>query len=136
MYTDYQYYAKDYGGTKIPEESFPRAERWAEAYISKLTYLNGNIFEEPIDIVKDAVCAAAEVYYACNISSASNGAIKSESNDGYSVSFVVEQSDGQTVEALTRRKAYDIVSVYLLPTGWMSRKVGCVHDYQCQCHNL
>lgn len=45
MYTDYQYYAKDYGGTKIPEESFPRAERWAEAYISKLTYLNGNILK-------------------------------------------------------------------------------------------
>lgn len=136
MYADYQYYAKDYGGTEIPEESYSRAERWAEAYISKLTYLSGNIFDEPIDAVKDAVCAAAEVYYTCNISSTSHGTVKSESNDGYSVSFVVEQSDGQTVEALTRRKAYDAVSVYLLPTGWMSRKVGCVHDYKCQCNDL
>lgn len=136
MYADYQYYTEEFGGTKVPEESFTIAERWAEAYIKMLTYIAGDIFAEPVDVVKDAVCAAAEVYYTCNISSASNGAIKSESNDGYSVSFVVEQSDGQTVEALTRRKAYDAVSMYLLPTGWMSRKVGCVHDYKCQCYDL
>lgn len=136
MYADYQYYTEEFGGTKVPKESFVKAERWAETYIRRLTYIAGDIFAESVDIVKDAVCAAAEVYYVCTKNSTVNGAVKSENNDGYSVSFVVEQYDGQTVEALTRRKAYDAVSVYLLPTGWMSRKVGCVHDYGCCCDHL
>ena len=131
MYADYKYYTEEFGGAKVPEESFARAEKWAEAYIKRLTYIAGDIFAESVDIVKDAVCAAAEVYYSCNQGNATNGAVKSENNDGYSVSFVVEQSDGQTLEELIRKKAYNAVSVYLLPTGWMSRKVGCVHDYEC-----
>ena len=136
MYTNYQYYVDGYGGSQIPEEAFPKAERWAEAYIRKLTYTSGDIFSEPVDLVKAAVCAAAEAYYICEQRNAAGGAVKAETNDGYSVSFSSEQTDGQTVEALIRQKAYAAVSVYLLPTGWMSRKVGCVHDYKCCCDHL
>lgn len=43
MYVDYGYYADQYGGG-ITEKEFPSAERKAEAYIRKLTYIRGNIF--------------------------------------------------------------------------------------------
>ena len=42
MYVDYGYYAEQYGGG-ITEKEFPSAERKAEAYIRKLTYIRGNI---------------------------------------------------------------------------------------------
>ena len=57
-------------------------------------------------------------------------------NDGYSVSYAVEQADGQTMEELIRKKAYEAASTYLLPTGWLSRKVGCCHADECDDYNL
>ena len=64
MYADYSYYADHYGGD-IPEREYPSAERRAEAYIRKLTYVRGNIFAVENTAVKDAVCAVADVYYSC-----------------------------------------------------------------------
>lgn len=64
------------------------------------------------------------------------GTVKSENNDGYSVSYAVEQADGQTMEELIRKKAYEAASTYLLPTGWLSRKVGCCHADECDDYNL
>ena len=56
---------------------------------------------------------------------------KSESNDGYSVTYVTEAQDGQTAEEALRKKIYEAIRLYLLPTGWLSRKVkmgGCCHE--------
>ena len=64
MYVDYGYYADQYGGG-IPEKEFLSAERKAEAYIRKLTYIRGNIFTTEDMAVKDAVCAVADVYHSC-----------------------------------------------------------------------
>ena len=123
MYVDYGYYADQYGGG-ITEKEFPSAERKAEAYIRKLTYIRGNIFATENMAVKDAVCAVADVYTSCE-KKREAGTVKSENNDdGYSVSYAVEQADGQTVEELIRKKAYEAASTYFLPTGWLSRKVG------------
>ena len=129
MYVDYGYYADQYGGG-ITEKEFPSAERKAEAYIRKLTYIRGNIFATENMAVKDAVCAVADVYASCE-KKREAGTVKSENNDGYSVSYAVEQADGQTVEELIRKKAYEAASTYLLPTGWLSRKVGfcCVNEF-------
>ncbi|MDU3369498.1 MAG: hypothetical protein E7F12_16600 [Clostridioides difficile] len=141
MYVDYGYYWVDYGG-KMPEEAFPAAEHKAEAYIRYLTHLNGDIFSLPNDMVKDAVCAAADVYYAAEQEQEQRkaegkaGLVRSENNDGYSVSYVVEQTDGQTAEEAVRRKAYDAVYMYLLPTGWLRRKVGCGHAHECRHNSL
>lgn len=140
MYVDYGYYWVDYGG-KMPEEAFPVTERKAEAYIRYLTHLNGDIFSLPNDMVKDAVCAAADVYYAAEQeleqrAEGKAGLVQSENNDGYSVSYAVEQTDGQTAEEVVRRKAYNAVYMYLLPTGWLRRKVGCGHAHECRHNNL
>lgn len=122
MYVDYAYYRDQYGGN-IPEKRYPFFERKAEGYIRQITYIRGDIFAAVDTAVKDAVCTAADVFYSCE-KAKKEGAIRSESNDGYSVSYAVEQVDGQTIEELTRKKAYAAVSTYLLPTGWLSRKIG------------
>lgn len=104
MYVDYAYYASEYGGEIIPEEKFSGYERRAEAYIRKITYVRGDIFSMESDMVKDAVCAVADVYCSYDQKQASAGMVKSENNDGYSVTYVTEQTDGQTTEEVLRKK--------------------------------
>lgn len=141
MYVDYKYYQIEHGG-KMPEEAFPASVRRAEAYIRYLTHPNGDIFAIPNDMVKDAVCAAADVYYMAEQEQEQRkaegkaGPVRSENNDGYSVSYVVEQEEGQTAENAVRRKAYDAVYMYLLPTGWLKRKVGCGYAHECRHNSL
>lgn len=129
MYADYLYYQQEYGGT-MPEEAYSLTARRAEAYIRYLTFLNGEIFEiKEVDAVKQAVCAAADIYYADvkegerRALEGRSGAVKSENNDGFSVSYVTEQIDGQTGEELLRKKVYEAIYMYLLPTGWLSRRL-------------
>ena len=136
MYVDYAYYASEYGGEIIPEKKFSGYERLAEAYIRKITYVRGDIFSTESDMVKDAVCAVADVYCSYDQKQASAGMVKSENNDGYSVTYVTEQTDGQTAEEVLRKKAYAAASAYLLPTGWLSRKVGCCYVGECNDYNL
>ena len=42
MYVSYEFYTETFG-TLIPEKDFPRVEAEAEAAISYLTYINGDI---------------------------------------------------------------------------------------------
>ncbi|MEG2871677.1 MAG: hypothetical protein RR875_09015 [Clostridium sp.] len=142
MYVDYLYYHSKYGGM-MPGEAFTIAENRATTYIRYITYLNGDVFaEKEVELIKQAVCAAADICYHMEQerqrqeTEGKPGAVKSENNDGFSASFVVEQVDGQTAEELLRKKIYDAVYPYLLPTGWLSRKVGCCHDHKCGYHGL
>ena len=132
MYVEYGYYDEEYGGM-IPEHEFPSAERKAEAYIRCLTYVRGDVFAIDDNAIKNAVCAVADVYHAFAMrkQNSENGPLKSENNDGYSVNYVTEQTDGQTEEELIQKKAYEAAYTYLLPTGWLSRKVGCDCDHKC-----
>ena len=124
MQTTYGYYVDEYSGKIIPEQDFKKAVKQAEAYIRHLTYIRGDIFENANDMVKDATCAAAEVYYKYNVQQKSQQPlIKSESNDGYSVTYVTEQTDGKTAEETVKKKVYAAVYPYLLPSGWLCRKV-------------
>lgn len=137
MYVDPFYYSSEYGGELIPLEKFAKAEKKAEAYIRHLTYMHGDIFACENDTVKDAVCAVAEIYYSCDLKNQQgNGSVKSENTDGYSVTYVNEQVDGETAEAVASRKAYEVARTYLLPLGWLSRKVGYCDAYKCSDHAL
>lgn len=120
-------------GDTIPEADFSKVEAKAEAVIGYLTYINGDIFAKEDNRVKLAVCAAAEVVHYHNNQASANGnqaaGVKSETNDGYSVTYITEGQDGQTAEELLRKKILEAARVYLLPTGWLSRslKGGCRH---------
>lgn len=124
MYVPYEFYKASYGGM-IPESEYARAEAHAEAVIRHLTFHNGDIFAEENDDVKKAVCAAAEVIYQQTPQGsgavAGAGSVKSVNNDGYSVSFSTEKTDGQTSEVFLQRKVHDAISVYLTHTGWLCR---------------
>ena len=130
MYVSYDFYKQTFGGA-IPEADFSKVEAKAEAVIGYLTYINGDIFAKEDNRVKLAVCAAAEVVHYHNNQASANGnqaaGVKSETNDGYSVTYITEGQDGQTAEELLRKKILEAARVYLLPTGWLSRslKGGC-----------
>ena len=131
MYVNYDFYKNTLGGT-IPEDEFGAVEAQAEAHISYFTYINGDIFAKESDRVKLAVCSAAEVIYNYTKNHTGGAGLRSESNDGYSVSYVTEAQDGQAAEGGVRKKVYEAIRLYLLPTGWLSRKVkmggGCCDD--------
>lgn len=136
MYVNYDFYKDTLGGL-IPEDKFAAVEAKAEAHISYLTYINGDIFAKESAAVKLAVCAAAEVIYKNMTSNTAGAGVKSESNDGYSVTYVTEAQDGQTAEEALRKKVYEAIRLYLLPTGWLSRKVKigghCDECADCSC---
>ena len=124
MYVPYQFF-KEHFGESIPETKYPKVETHAEAVIRHLTFHNGDIFAEENDDVKKAVCAAAEVIYQQtsqgSCAAAGAGSVKSVNNDGYSVSFATEKTDGQTSEVFLQRKVHDAISIYLVHTGWLCR---------------
>lgn len=135
MFVDYQYYQDQFGGA-LSEQDFTAAARKAEAYIRYLTFLNGDIFADTahMDAIKAAVCAAAEARHGAEQETAEGGGgLKSESKDGLSVSFIVSRKDGETADEYAKRCMYQAIREYLLPTGWLSRKVRCGCDHECGC---
>lgn len=133
MYVGFEYYTGAYGGTLLTEQGFTAAEQEAENYIRYLTYLNGDIFSDKAqtDVIKDTVCAAADAYYAATKETVEGGNVKSESKDGFSVSFVVARKEGETADDYVKRCMHQVIRIRLLPTGWLSRKVGCGHGHKC-----
>lgn len=47
------------------------------------------------------------------------------------IMLVDEEGLIKGLEELIRKKAYEAASTYLLPTGWLSRKVGCCCVNEC-----
>lgn len=121
----------------MEEDDFSRQILTASQYIRYLTMGAADTYEG--EELKFAACSAADLYYAASTGKQSGqaaGTVKSENNDGYSVTYVVEGTDGETREDLTGRKIYSEVRKWLLPTGLLNRKVRCAHDYQCGYHAL
>ena len=110
MIADYEYYSKQYGGTKIAEADFLRLSNRAAAYVCYLTF--DRALSCNLDCVKDAVCAVAEEYAA----EEARGGIQSENNDGYSVTY---EGGAKSAE----EKRYAIVRENLAHTGLMYRGV-------------
>lgn len=82
MTADYVFYNENYGGdTKIPAASFPLWERRATGYLMQIT--GGKIEGKEDASIKLCICEMAEFLYECS----KIGGIKSENNDGYSVSY-------------------------------------------------
>ena len=135
MYADYEYYSNTFSG-KLAEETYAGLEPKAEAYIRYLTYPNGDVFAEAgVVAVQNAVCAAVDCL-ALNLTTdeatgitAATRPVRSENNDGYSVTFADATSDASAEEAL-RRQVLEAVRIWLLPPGWLSRKVRCGCDYE------
>ncbi|MCI8420457.1 MAG: hypothetical protein HFF79_08160 [Oscillospiraceae bacterium] len=137
MYIDFNYYKDIYGGSLLTKDDFATAAKEAEDYIRYLTYIKGDIFADTAqaDAIKNAVCAAAEAYSRSAGELSEGGNIKSESRDGFSVSFVVSQKDGESRDDYVKRYMYQVIRARLLPTGWLSRRVGCKYVHKCGCND-
>lgn len=86
-YADYVFYREQYHG-QMEEEDFNRHMLSATQYIRYLTM--GKADQYAGEELKYAACEAADIYFSVsvsNLSKAGSGRIKSESNDGYSVTL-------------------------------------------------
>lgn len=115
-YVDYEYYSNTYGGKTIPKDSFDVVEKRAEAVLHRITFDRVKQLPEIPDLVKDAICAMAEVRYQ---EEKKQPGLKSETIDGYSVTY--ESSGGTAGASGTVKLMYEEAKVYLANTGLLYR---------------
>lgn len=137
-YADFAYYTGTYYGTSIPEEKFPYHARQASMLINALTFGRTAAVAASLlpEAVKAATCRAAELYaeYEARKSNAAaatrDGLVKSETNDGYSVSYADYDASAEKAEAedaIGRELA-----IYLASTGLMYRGFSAYWDKEAR----
>lgn len=122
----YSYYDDGFRGKTIPEDAFDNIVRKTMLLLKHLS--SGRITdsfemdypEYALDI-KDAICVAADVMYRreAEMNKHSGKEVKSESNDGCSISYVTEGSDGST--SGSERQASKTLKWCLSHTGLLYR---------------
>lgn len=130
-YADYDFYVEKAHG-KLEREQFEEEVLEASFFLRYLTFRKSDTVQP--EELQYAACTIADMY-AKEKQKADTGEAgkKSESTDGYSVTYISEQRDGETLEDLLSRKASQIARRYLAGTGLLNRKVGCGHDHQFRC---
>lgn len=126
-YVDYDYYQMNFRSNIIPWESFDNMSLQASIFIRDITF--NRIDENNItDDTKDAVCAVCDIIYKDQqeLKMTSGRDIKSESTDGYSVTYITDRSDGESHDDVLRRKMYMAARPYLIHTGMLYR--GSLND--------
>lgn len=133
-YADYEFYKEKAHGS-LEKDRFEKEVLEASFFLRYLTL--GKCDGVQPEALQYAACAIADMY-AAEKDRHKSGANrkKSENNDGYSASFVVELKDGESMEELMSRKALEIARKYLTGTGLLSRKVRCGYDHQCGHYTL
>lgn len=118
VYADYQFYKDVFKGKLVPEEDFDHAAILATQYIDNITF--GRITENDIDDkVQLACCAAAEVYYQCDMSEAALEASgkSAEKTGDYSVTYAKSDFSYSSRD----KQLKSAVSVWLRGTGLLYR---------------
>ena len=100
-YADYTYYTEAFGGTRLSQQEFDSCCEKAQSYIDYITL--GRASSALSSAVKNAVCAAAEEICKGDFAFG----IKSESTDGYSVTYSDEFSHKSEVSRI-----FDAVRIY------------------------
>lgn len=113
-YVAYEYYAESYKGEKLTEDIFPRYAKWASALVDQMTFGRLKDLPEIPDCVRDAICCAAEKRFS--FVAKADRDLKSESNDGYSVSYADAGEEGSLVESIK-----EDIRIYLSGTGLLFR---------------
>ena len=127
IYATYQDYTEKYSGAAITDETaFNRLARKASAYIDMFTFgrvNEGNVNSFPS--LSICVCEMAETIFFSEDKDGLKKEKKSESTDGYSVTYATEGTDGKTAEEKLKRKLYSIAKLYLINTGLLYCGVEC-----------
>nr|DAI95702.1 MAG TPA: Head Tail Connector Protein [Caudoviricetes sp.] len=116
-YADYAYYRDNFHGSTVSESDFPGLAVKASAFIDRLTFNRLRSADIIPDEAKMATCAVAERIQVVEKSGVLNvnAAVKSENNDGYSVSY----NDFSLVRAQLYTDYEDAALPYLYGTGLM-----------------
>ena len=124
-YTDYEFYSTKTTG-KAEQGVFDAEALEASFFLRHLTLgKSDNVQPEELQY---ATCAIVDMYISeKSKASSGKGKKKSETTDGYSVSYATETKDGELLDELLNRKAAEIARKYLACTGLLNRKVGCNH---------
>ena len=128
LYATYEYYTDSYKGESLSPGDFDRHAKWATALVDQMTFGRIKDLPEVPDCVRDAVCCAAEHRYSYQ--SKSDQELKSESNDGYSVSYADAGKKSDFMENVMAD-----IRTYLSGTGLLfrgTRKPGrgwCGYDH-------
>ena len=131
-YADYEFYVEKAHG-KLERDTFEKEVLEASFYLQYLTLGKSDAMQP--EALQYATCAIADMYAKEKKRADSGDARKkSENIDGYSVTYLSEQKEGETLEDLLSRRASQIARRYLIRTGLLNRKVGCGHDHQCGCN--
>lgn len=125
-YTDYRFYKEVYNGT-MPETSFNRIIVAASSYLRKITFDKVQEGSEP-ERVKRACCAMCDVINNAESAKVGGRTVKSENNDGYSVTFVTG-TDGQSESKALQRELYSTAELYLSGTDLLNMR--CDYDNEC-----
>lgn len=120
LYADYNYYVSSWVGSKIPtQEEFIKYAVTAQRY---LNYVTSNQIKEVTSAVKNALCSATEeLYKSTKATEDIPVGIKSESNDGVSITYS-ESNAGEYVK-YRKRCMYTAIEEELSETGLLYR--GC-----------
>lgn len=120
MYADYSFYGSPFGGSLLSEAEFPALERRAALHIDRITFERLKHGWPVTDSVKMAVCAVAEAlkrHEQAERTAEVAAGLKSENNDGYSVTY---QDPDTTLAALSAAMT-EAARAYLIYTGLMDR---------------
>lgn len=120
-YVDFKYYTNDYGGVHIKtDKDFKRAAKISEAFVDQVTFGRIAKLDSITDSIRDAICCVADAVAVQN--EKREAVVKSESNDGYSISYADAMND-----TVVRNEMYRAVKSYLANTGLLYR--GWVKEY-------
>lgn len=115
-YVDFNFYRNVYHGTQIKADDFLNAEMQAEAFVDGITFGRIRKLEEIPDCVKKAICSAAEEMD--RFISGKKNQIKSESNDGYSVTYADAMSENSCRNAMKSDVRRWLAGTGLMYKGW------------------
>ncbi len=116
-YVDFAYYKDEYGGVYIKtEKDFRRTEKFAEAFVDRVTFGRIQRLLTITDLIRDTICYVTDLVAIHNEKKETS--VKSESNDGYSISYADVESD-----TVLRNEMYNTVRTYMANTGLLSRKL-------------
>lgn len=130
-YADYKFYVEKMHGS-LERDRFEKEVLEASFFLRYLTLRKSDTLQP--EELRYAACTITDMY-AKEKQKADTGEAgkKSENIDGYSVTYAIEQKEGESLEDLLNRKASQIARKYLAGTGLLNRKVGCGHDHQYRC---
>ena len=120
QYVDFSYYVEQYRGNKITDDgAFSEAAMEASLYLREITH---DRIDDITDDVRNATCAVADVYFCDCVKLDDMGGreVKSETTDGYSISYVTEGKDGESRESVLHRKMYLAARKHLIHTGLLN----------------